>query len=102
MRILLANEARRGGGGVETYLASLVGPLLARGHDVALLYSNPSAEAGPTAIQAPDSWSVADEGLHAALTRVRSWKPDVCFSHNMRPLAVDERLTGEWPTVKMM
>src|SRR5215471_14815334 len=102
MRILLANESRRGGGGVETYLASLVGPLLHRGHGVALLYANPSAEPGPTTIVTLDSWSVADDGLDAALARARNWKPDVCFSHNMRPLGVDERLTAEWPTVKMM
>jgi len=102
MRILLANEARRGGGGVETYLASLVDTLVRRGHDVALLYANPSAEQGPTSVPARDAWSVADEGLDRAITAVRAWRPDVCFSHNMRPLDVDDRLTREWPTVKMM
>jgi glycosyltransferase involved in cell wall biosynthesis len=102
MRILLANEARRGGGGVETYLASLVDTLVRRGHDVALLYANPSAEQGPTSVPARDAWSVADEGLDRAITAVRAWHPDVCFSHNMRPLDVDDRLTREWPTVKMM
>lgn len=102
MRILLANEARRGGGGVETYLASLVDPLVKRGHEIALLYANPSAEAGPTSIPAQHAWSVADEGLDRAFAAVRAWRPDVCFSHNMRPLDVDERLTGEWPTIKMM
>ena len=102
MRILLANEARRGGGGVETYLASLVEPLLGRGHDVALLYANPSAEQAPTTIPAHDAWSVADDGLDRAIAAVRAWRPDVCFSHNMRPLDIDDRLTREWPTVKMM
>jgi glycosyltransferase involved in cell wall biosynthesis len=102
MRILLANEARRGGGGVETYLASLVDTLVRRGHDVALLYANPSAEQGPTSVPARDAWSVADEGLDRAITAARAWRPDVCFSHNMRPLDVDDRLTREWPTVKMM
>jgi glycosyltransferase involved in cell wall biosynthesis len=102
MRILLANEARRGGGGVETYLASLVEPLVSRGHDVALLYANPSAERGPTSISTNAAWSVADEGIDRAIGAVRAWRPDVCFSHNMRPLDVDDRLTGEWPTVKMM
>ncbi len=102
MKILLANEARRGGGGVETYLASLVDSLAARGHGVALLYANPSAELGPTTIAPQHAWSVADEGLEAALTRVREWRPDVCISHNMRPLEVDERLTASWRTFKMM
>lgn len=102
MRILLANEARRGGGGVETYLASIVEPLVGRGHDVALLYANPSSEQGPTAIVTSDSWSVADDGLDRVVAAVRDWRPDVCFSHNMGMLDVDERLTSEWPTFKMM
>lgn len=102
MRILLANEARSGAGGVETYLASLLDPLARRGHEVALLYGNPSAEQGPTIIRAQDAWSVADEGLESAVAKVRAWRPDVCFSHNMRMLDVDDRLTREWPTVKMM
>lgn len=102
MRILLANEARRGGGGVETYLSSLAEALIARGHDLALVYANPSREEGPTSIDLCDTWSVADEGLDAAVARVRAWRPDVCFSHNMRPLEVDERLIAEWPTLKMM
>lgn len=102
MRILLANEARRGGGGVETYLASLADALIARGHEPALLYANPSSEQGPTSVDVTEAWSVADEGLDAAIARVSDWRPDVCFSHNMRPLEVDERLTAEWPTLKMM
>src|SRR6516164_8435922 len=102
MRILIANEARSGAGGVETYLASLVEALAARGHDVALLYANPSAEQGPTTIPTRVAWSVADEGLDRAIAAVRAWRPDVCFSHNMGPLDVDDRLTREWPTVKMM
>src|SRR5688500_18868491 len=102
MRILLANEARAGGGGVESYLASLVPVLERRGHQAAVLYANASAESGPTRITTAESWSVADEGLARALAGVRAWRPDVCFSHNMRPLEVDERLTGEWPTFKMM
>ena len=102
MRILLANEARQGGGGVETYLASLVPALEARGHDVALLYANPAAESGPTSIGASQSWSVEDLGLDRALEGARDWRPDVCFSHNMRLLEVDDRLAGGWPTIKMM
>jgi len=102
MRILLANEARVGAGGVETYLAALANALTARGHDVALLYANPAAERGPTSIATRESWSVADLGLSPALDAVRAWRPDVCFSHNMRRLDVDDALTREWPTFKLM
>jgi glycosyltransferase involved in cell wall biosynthesis len=102
MRILLANEARHGGGGVETYLASLVPRLEDRGHTVAMLYANAAAETGPTRIVTREAWSVADEGLDRAIAAVRAWQPDVCFSHNMRILDVDERLSAAWPTFKMM
>ena len=102
MRILLANEARAGGGGVETYLASLVAGLEARGHQTALLYANSAKDDGPTRIATRDAWSVADSGLGRAAAAARAWRPDVCFSHNMRLLDVDEGLAAEWPTFKMM
>src|SRR5437660_8613800 len=102
MRILLANEARAGGGGVETYLATTAAGLSARGHDVALLYGNPAAEVGPTRIDVARSWSVADLGLDSALAHVRGWAPDVAYSHNMRRLDVDEALARRGPVVKLM
>jgi len=102
MRILIANEARQGAGGVETYLASLVSHLEARGHAVALLYANPSSETGPTRIVTGETWSVADDGIDRAVAGARAWRPDVCFSHNMRRLDVEDAIVGAWPTVKMM
>ncbi len=104
MRILIANDTAAGGGGVESYLASIVPALTARGHQLAFLHLNPRREEGPTRIEhagMPD-FSVGDDGLAQAIDRVVQWKPDVCFSHNMRELAVDERLTARWPVVKMM
>jgi glycosyltransferase involved in cell wall biosynthesis len=103
MRILIANEAVVGSGGVESYLAGLMPALAARGHAVALLHANTRHETGGTRLEAAElTASVDDEGLEAALDRVRAWRPDVCFSHNMRPLDVEERLLREWPVVKMM
>jgi glycosyltransferase involved in cell wall biosynthesis len=102
MRILLANEARAGGGGVETYLSALVPGLEGRGHEVALLYANAADDEGPTRIAAHEAWSVSDLGLERAVAGARAWRPDVCFSHNMRLLDVDARLAAGWPTFKMM
>lgn len=102
MRILLANESRAGGGGVETYLASLIQRLEAGGHETALLYANPAADDGPTRIASREAWSVSDLGLARATANARAWRPDVCFSHNMRLLDVDAALAAEWPTFKMM
>ena len=102
MRILIANDSRIDGGGVGTYLASLIMLLETHGHAVALLHDGPDDETGATRLRVGEAWSISDTGLDTALANVRAWRPDVCYSHNMRPLEVDERLAGEWPTVKMM
>jgi glycosyltransferase involved in cell wall biosynthesis len=102
MRVLLANEARTGAGGVETYLAAIADGLRGRGHEVALLFANSAAESGPTAISCAEQWSVADGGLASAIEQARRWRPDVCFAHNMRDLDVDEALLDAGPVVKMM
>jgi glycosyltransferase involved in cell wall biosynthesis len=104
MRILIAHEAPAGAGGVESYLAALMPALAARGHAVAFLHYNPRAEQGPTRLLRAEfpSASVADDGLEGAVGKVRDWRPDVCFSHNMRALEVDERLATEWAAVKML
>jgi glycosyltransferase involved in cell wall biosynthesis len=102
MRILIANDALAGAGGVETYLASLIDPLVSRGHAVALLHAGSARELGPVTIRVPDSWSAADAGVDHAIASARAWGPDVCYSNNMRPLQIDERIAAEWPTIKMM
>ena len=104
MRILIANEALSGGGGVETYLATLVPALQAAGHEVGILHDNPLAQGGPQRIAPEGTWrtGVQDEGLDGAIARVREFAPDLCFSHNMRRLAVSRSLLAEWPVVKMM
>ena len=104
MRILIAHEAPAGAGGVETYLAAITPALIARGHDLAFLHHDARTERDPTQIAPPDisTASVADDGLEGAIGRMRMWQPDVCFSHNMRPLVVDDRLMSLAPVVKMM
>ncbi len=103
MRILIANEAAVGNGGVESYLSALMPALSARGYAVALLHANTRREAGSTRLEGAElNASVADDSLEGAFDRVRAWRPDVCFSHNLRQLDVEERLLAEWPVVKMM
>lgn len=104
MRILIANEALAGSGGVESYLGALMPALAARGHVVALLHANTRHEQGAVRLDtaATEVAGVADEGLDEAIARMRAWRADVCFSHNMRRLDVEERLLAQWPVVKMM
>lgn len=103
MRILIAHETAAGGGGVESYLAAIIPALRARGHEVAVLAAGARDAAGPTRLDpGADVMSAATEGIDAAFARVRAWRPDVCFSHNMRPLDIEARLTAAAPVVKMM
>lgn len=104
MRILIANEALVGSGGVESYLAALLPALAGRGHDVALLHANTRHERGGTRLDRPGlpAFGIEDDGLEIALARAGAWRPDVCFSHNLRQLDVEARLLGAWPVVKMM
>jgi glycosyltransferase involved in cell wall biosynthesis len=104
MRILIANDLAAGGGGVESYLAAIIPALTARGHRLAFLHHNPRSEQGPTRLAhagMPDI-SVSDDGMDRAVDLVREWDPELCFSHNMRALEVEEQLTSRWPVVKMM
>ena len=104
MRVLIANEGLSGGGGVETYLSTLVPALQAAGHEVGVLHDNPAAQTAPQRIAPEGTWHVGvkDEGLEKAIEGVRGFAPDVCFTHNMRSLEIESRLVSEWPAVKMM
>jgi glycosyltransferase involved in cell wall biosynthesis len=104
VRILIAHDAATGGGGVESYLAALIPALITRGDAVAFLHYRPRTESGPTRLQFENvpHFSVEEDGLDAVLQGVAEWRPDVCFSHNMGPLDVDEALLGKWRVVKMM
>jgi glycosyltransferase involved in cell wall biosynthesis len=104
MRILIVHEALAGGGGVESYLSAVIPALRRRGHAVAFLHQNTESEMGPTRLDfdgVPRA-SVADEGLDTAVGRMLDWGADVCFSHNLRSLDVEERLLATATVVKMM
>lgn len=96
MRVLIVHEAPAGAGGVESYLAALLPALAERGHEIAFLYYNARTEHGPTRLLDSrfPSASVTDEGLEPAIAKMREWRPDMCFSHNMRALDVDRRLAA--------
>ena len=104
MRILIAHEAVVGGGGVESYLSSLVPALQRRGHAVAFLHHRTRSAVGPTRLQfdGVPGFCVEDDGLDHVLQRVASWQPTQCFSHNMGPLDVEAALLDRYPVVKMM
>jgi glycosyltransferase involved in cell wall biosynthesis len=102
MRIVVAQDALHAEGGVETYLASVIPALRARGHSVALLFVR-RGSAAPL-IGDVDGPQVAVEPPHIerAFAELRAWGPDVCFSNNMAPLEIERRALDEWPVVKFM
>ena len=102
MRIVIAHESLDTDGGVETYLVSVIRELSRRGHAIALVHDVPRRSGRPLATSADDRFCVSELGLDGAIARVRAWKPDVCFSHNIGPLAIDRALAGAWPVVKML
>ncbi len=99
MRILVANDGLGDAGGVQSYLGAVVPALRARGHALALVHRDPAgADADASALP---QFSVA-AGLDAAMARVRAWRPDVVFSHNMNRLDVERSLAEVAPIVKFM
>jgi glycosyltransferase involved in cell wall biosynthesis len=101
IRILFANDGIGDGGGVQTYLAAVMPALVQRGHTIAFLHVDIASGRDTPAAGAPH-FGIDELGIDRACGAVREWHPDVCFSHNMSRLEVDERLLAEWPVVKMM
>jgi glycosyltransferase involved in cell wall biosynthesis len=99
MKIVVAQDSLHAAGGVDSYLRSVLPALQARGHQVRVLYQRRAGAGSP---DTPDSIGVEDVGVETAMSALRSFCPDVCFSHNMGPLEIDRRLVSVWPVVKMM
>jgi hypothetical protein len=99
MRILFANDGIGDAGGVESYIARVSAGLRSRGHEVALLHYD-LPRSGAAAFEA--LFCVEEQGLDRAIDMARLWSPDVCYSHNMGKLGIEERMLDEWPVVKFM
>jgi glycosyltransferase involved in cell wall biosynthesis len=102
MRIVVAQDALHAEGGVETYLASVIPALRARGHSVALLFVRRGSAAPLIGDVDGPQVAVEPRDIEGAFAELRAWEPDVCFSNNMAPLEVERRALDEWPVVKFM
>lgn len=102
MRIAVAHDALDNDGGVETYLLSAIAELRRRGHQIALVYHRRASAQSALRLSAHAAIGVEERGLDGAIDDLRSWKPDVCYSQNMGPLAVERALLTGWPVVKML
>jgi glycosyltransferase involved in cell wall biosynthesis len=69
---------------------------------VALLHLERRGVEGTPAPESAPHFCIDERGMDGALAAARAWRPDVVFSHNMRPLEVERALLAERPVVKMM
>ena|ERR1700752_2351305 len=102
MRLVVAHESIGTEGGVETYLLAAIQRLREVGHQIALVYYRRSTAATPLRASAHVALGIEERGMDAVFDDLAAWRPDVAFSHNMGPLAVDQRLLAQWPVVKML
>lgn len=100
MRILVANWARRVGGGAERYLQALLPALAARGHAVGLLVEHDEADprlriddpAGGVALISAESL-----GPERGSAAVRAWRPDLVFVQGLENPALERNLVSDCP-----
>jgi glycosyltransferase involved in cell wall biosynthesis len=102
MRVLIANWNRNVVGGAEKYLKVVLPGLLARGHQVGLVYERPvNSEReiiDPT--EAPlAKWSLAELGLESVVRAVEKWKPHVVYLHGLETDGLEDVLVRTYPTV---
>ena len=103
MRVLVVNDDVDDPGGVRTYLTSVLPGFVGRGHTLAFLHRGGQNDRNSWTQGCVDrTFGVRDQGLDAVLDGVSAWSPEVCFSHNMRELDIDQRLLSKWPVVKLM
>ncbi len=85
MRIAFVNHSRGKVGGAEVYLDTVIPAFARAGHSVAALHEKdtpPDREAIRIPPGAP-VWSITELGSARALSELRSWRPDVCFTHGI-------------------
>jgi glycosyltransferase involved in cell wall biosynthesis len=108
MRILFANDGLGDAGGVQVYLDAVMSAFAARGHELAIAYctdegamGEADGEAAPISRRLP-RFHLAGPEARATLEEIRTWAPDICYSHNMADVDVDRALGGIAPVVKFM
>jgi glycosyltransferase involved in cell wall biosynthesis len=101
MRIAIANWTSCRFGGVETYLASLVSALAARGEELALITElDVPRERGRIALPAgAPRWCAADEGVERAVRALREWRPDLIYAHGDFAATLEESLLSCAPAI---
>lgn len=103
MRILIATGSRTMVGGIEKYVHVLLPALLARGHEVAVLYEHSSQEEDPVVDPAAlelQCW-YWDRPDHKAVLRqeLAEWNPDFVYAHGFQSIELENLLLDTLPMV---
>ena len=99
MRIAIANISRNRLGGAEEYLARIVGPVMALGHDLAFLYEQ---EGAAGAIDLPSQvplWAESSLGRRRALRSLENWHPDIVYCNGLTDETFEDALRRIAPSV---
>lgn len=85
MRIAIINWSRRKVGGVETYLCAIIPELQRLGHSLAFWHevNEPANREQICLSEDTPAWCVSDLGTERALALLRSWHPDLLYSHGL-------------------
>lgn len=101
----MASRTRGPIGGVETYLRGVVPALVARGHEIAVLFERrlepstaPAGSADPYAGCAAE-WCTATDDLAGVLASARAWRPDAVWLHGLENAALEDALLALAPAV---
>jgi len=85
MRILIVNWSGRKVAGIEDYLTNVIPALRLAGHELAFAHEV-DIPATRERIPLPDgapSWDVSALGIPQTLERMKSWSPDLIYSHGL-------------------
>lgn len=103
MRVAVASRTIRHAGGIESYVETIIPAMRAAGIEVAFFHEvdQPSDRARIETGDAP-LFSAASGGVDAAVTALRTWKPDVLYMQGLVDPATFERLTALAPSVSFI
>lgn len=101
MRIVQLNWSCRRGGGVETYLDTMMTALRNTEHEIGFCYESdlPRERARINFPPGVPTWCLDELGLERTLAAVRDWRPDVICTHNTGNLELERRLLDIAPAV---
>ena len=89
MRLVMCNWTSRRAGGVESYLARVIGALRDAGHEVALAAEERDGERPP----------IDETSLPALPGAIRAWRPDLIINHGLRDAALEAQILAIAPAM---